>query len=320
MSSVVRGRWKLVINASIERTGRPGVMKMSVAPDQGWTWPVSSQALSMGRWTALVAYGLVPWVVHLLRRIAGIDTRDHHEGDEGVETDRRPDALNLRRRVAQLSLVMAIALAVAPAAAVVLVAVGVVLALATLLCGGSWAATWRVLAASGASLAVAIVVNLPWVLRFVSSHAWTAVVGVAPSGARGNGVRALAEMQGRLAESARLVASLETRVAEQAGVLDERTATIEARDRRLMEEADALATLERELAEQGSPIDLALPYTAAGVVEALRGRPGLKVSYDDDLIRVHGFAAPEVAGQLTRLATPDSPTSARRERRGERKR
>ena len=79
------------------------------------------------------------------------------------------------------------------------------------------------------------------------------------------------------------------------------------------------AALERELAEQGSPIDLALPYTAAGVVEALRGRPGLKVSYDDDLIRVHGFAAPEVAGQLTRLATPDSPPSGRRERRGERK-
>jgi hypothetical protein len=64
------------------------------------------------------------------------------------------------------------------------------------------------------------------------------------------------------------------------------------------------ATLERELGEQGSPINLALPYTAAGVIEALRGRAGLKIAYDDDLIRLTGFASPEVAGQLARLALP----------------
>ena len=60
------------------------------------------------------------------------------------------------------------------------------------------------------------------------------------------------------------------------------------------------------LGKQGSPINLALPYTAAGAIEALRGRAGLKVSYDDDLIRVSGSAAPDVAGQLMRLATPDT--------------
>ena len=64
------------------------------------------------------------------------------------------------------------------------------------------------------------------------------------------------------------------------------------------------ATLERELGEQGSPINLALPYTAAGMIEALRGRAGLKIAYDDDLIRLTGFASPEVAGQLARLALP----------------
>lgn len=64
------------------------------------------------------------------------------------------------------------------------------------------------------------------------------------------------------------------------------------------------ATLERELGEQGSPINLALPYTAAGMIEALRGRAGLKIAYDDDLIRLTGYASPEVAGQLARLALP----------------
>ena len=66
------------------------------------------------------------------------------------------------------------------------------------------------------------------------------------------------------------------------------------------------ATVEHVLGQQGSPINLALPYTAAGAIEALRGRAGLKVSYDDDLIRVSGSAAPDVAGQLMRLATPDT--------------
>jgi hypothetical protein len=40
------------------------------------------------------------------------------------------------------------------------------------------------------------------------------------------------------------------------------------------------------------------------MIEALRGRAGLKIAYDDDLIRLTGFASPEVAGQLARLALP----------------
>ena len=35
MNSVERGRWKLVISTSTTRKRKPGVMKMSVSPDEG---------------------------------------------------------------------------------------------------------------------------------------------------------------------------------------------------------------------------------------------------------------------------------------------
>ena len=33
-----------------------------------------SQLLSAGRWNALVVYAATPWALHILRRLAGIDT------------------------------------------------------------------------------------------------------------------------------------------------------------------------------------------------------------------------------------------------------
>lgn len=67
------------------------------------------------------------------------------------------------------------------------------------------------------------------------------------------------------------------------------------------------AALECALGEQGSPIDLRLPYAAAGSIEALRGQPGLLVSYEDDSIHVMGRTTSAIAAQLKGLSESTKP-------------
>jgi GTP-binding protein HflX len=61
------------------------------------------------------------------------------------------------------------------------------------------------------------------------------------------------------------------------------------------------SALEERLKRQGTPIDLRLPYTAVGEVEALRARGGIQVAYDEEALHVTGFATPEAASELKRL-------------------
>lgn len=62
------GAWRL---ATIFPTARARITVLVVYA----AVPLPSQLLSAGRWSALVGYAMVPWVVHLLRRLAGLDTR-----------------------------------------------------------------------------------------------------------------------------------------------------------------------------------------------------------------------------------------------------
>ena len=61
------------------------------------------------------------------------------------------------------------------------------------------------------------------------------------------------------------------------------------------------SALEEALQRQGTPVDLRLPYTAVGEVEAMRARGGIQVAYDEDALHVTGFATPEMASELKRL-------------------
>ena len=61
------------------------------------------------------------------------------------------------------------------------------------------------------------------------------------------------------------------------------------------------SALEEALQRQGTPVDLRLPYTAVGEVEAIRARGGIQVAYDEDALHVTGFATPEMANDLKRL-------------------
>jgi GTP-binding protein HflX len=61
------------------------------------------------------------------------------------------------------------------------------------------------------------------------------------------------------------------------------------------------SALEEALQRQGTPVDLRLPYTAVGEVEAIRARGGIQVAYDEDSLHVTGFATAELASELKRL-------------------
>ena len=61
------------------------------------------------------------------------------------------------------------------------------------------------------------------------------------------------------------------------------------------------SALEEALQRQGTPVDLRLPYTAVGAVEAIRARGGIQVAYDEDALHVTGFATAEMASELKRL-------------------
>ncbi|HAP76444.1 MAG TPA: hypothetical protein DCR14_10210, partial [Acidimicrobiaceae bacterium] len=153
--------------------------------------PLPSQLLSAGRWSALVVYAATPWVVHLARRIAGIDAFGEATA---VDADFVADVP--RRRVvrlgAQLALLSAIAIAFAPSFVVVLVGCAVLLAAATALVGSPL----RVAAVFGGAIlggAVAgLLLNLPWSTTLLGSDGWTSVVGVPEISARALGADVLA--------------------------------------------------------------------------------------------------------------------------------
>ncbi|MFZ4719422.1 MAG: glycosyltransferase [Ilumatobacteraceae bacterium] len=154
--------------------------------------PLGAELLSAGRWSALVGYALAPWVVHLLRRFAGLDSRWVDEDGDGEALRDLP----VRKRVrigAQLALLASLSFAFAPSSMVLLVGIGLVLAVATLVSRGSAVAAGMMALGSLGALVVALIVNLPWSATFFGKGGWTAIVGVPPTTSRSLGVRTLAE-------------------------------------------------------------------------------------------------------------------------------
>lgn len=180
------GAWRL---ATIFPTARARVTVLLVYA----AVPLPTQLLSAGRWSALVGYGMAPWVVHLVRRLAGLDTRWTVDDEDDREAQRLVPRRKQVRILAQLVLIAATAFAFAPATATLLVGTGVVLAVATVASRGSWRVAGALLGGTLAAFAGAVVLNLPWSAGFLGSEGWTAIVGVPGTSSRSLGVRALAE-------------------------------------------------------------------------------------------------------------------------------
>jgi GT2 family glycosyltransferase len=180
------GSWRL---ATIFPTARARIAVLVVYA----AVPLPSQVLAAGRWSALVCYAAAPWLVHLLRRLGGLDTR-LGEFDDEREPTRVVPRRKLVRLLAQLSLIAAVGMAFAPSFVVVFLGIGAVLAFATVAGGGSLRAAAVMVGATFGALAVALLVNLPWTIGFAGRDGWTAVVGVPQATTRGVGLQLLARM------------------------------------------------------------------------------------------------------------------------------
>ena len=154
--------------------------------------PLVSGAMSSGRLTVLVAYASTPWILHLFRRSAGVETADPNMAvldlADGVVAI---DLAERARRTIAAALVLAVAVAFAPIMLPMAVALALVLALGTLVAQASWrTAGWcaatGVVAACGAAL-----LNLPW----IGTWSWAGLVGAPPIGEAGLGLTALASFE-----------------------------------------------------------------------------------------------------------------------------
>jgi len=192
------GIWRL---ASLFPTARARIAALVVYA----AVPLPSQLLSTGRWAALACYATVPWVVHLLRRSAGIESfdqvdpaRDSSRADGRVEIAPR----NRLRMLCQLALLTAITVAFVPSFALLVVAIAVVLALGTLLAGGSWRPSVAMIGVAVAASALAFIANLPWASSMFGRHGWDLIAGVpspSPNGASAGSIGSRALGVARLA-------------------------------------------------------------------------------------------------------------------------
>jgi GT2 family glycosyltransferase len=178
------GAWRL---ASVFPTTRARVAAMVVYT----ATPLVPGLMATGRWSALVWYASLPWMVHYLRRSAGIGTADPGlAGSDLVDGIADP---GLRQRIRYLALgaiVLGIATAFVPVVVVLWLVVGSVLALATLLAGGSLRTTgWFALGTFSTALA-AVLVNVPW----VGTWSWSSFVGGQLAGARGTSLPDIASL------------------------------------------------------------------------------------------------------------------------------
>lgn len=150
--------------------------------------PLVPGVLSRGDFSALVWFAALPWLVHLLRRAAGIETADP-DADE-LDLADGVVAVGVRHRaraLAFLTLVLATAAAFVPVVVPLWAAVGVLLAVATLLAGSSWRVAFWLGTATAISVLVAFVLNMPWSLDWT----WDGIVG--PQAMRPTG-RSLSEV------------------------------------------------------------------------------------------------------------------------------
>lgn len=165
------GAWRLMSIFPSSRARIAGLVAYAAVP-------LPYSALGAGRWGVLAAYGAMPWVVHLLRKIATIEPAltaraDADVADAFAEFNRRDEL----RYVAQLALLSAVVSAFAPTFVIIVAAVGLALALATVLARGLTRAAITLMVGALIAGGLAVIINLSWVNSLIGRHGWDAFVG-----------------------------------------------------------------------------------------------------------------------------------------------
>ncbi|NNE11184.1 MAG: glycosyltransferase family 2 protein, partial [Ilumatobacter sp.] len=165
------GMWRLATVFPVNRARIAGMVVYAGTP-------LAPGLLSQGDWSALLWYAALPWLLHLLRRAAGLETADP-DADVLDLTDGVVRA-GLRHRIralAFLTLVLAATAAFVPVVMVLWALVGTLIAVATVVAGSSWRVALWLLGCTAASLVTAALLNLPWALDW----RWDRIVREAPA-------------------------------------------------------------------------------------------------------------------------------------------
>ena len=137
--------------------------------------PLPYAALASGRSSVIVAYAVVPWGLHIVRRLSGLGWSNAlGSSDEAVV---HPDTRSRLRLMAVFVLVSASTAAFSPAAAIVMLTTVAVWAAGVLLVGGRGRSAGLALAAVVVGSVGAIALNLPWAGRYLAGDGWRAAVG-----------------------------------------------------------------------------------------------------------------------------------------------
>ena len=131
--------------------------------------PVGTNALSTGRWSGIVAYGLAPWVMVALAGASGLAPYGSSGGSPGPGVRSRP----ILTRIVAVGLIVAVGAVVDSSLLLLLPLCGVALVVGGLL-AGQVAGAGRLLVTAVGGTVVAVVLHLPWSLSFFDG--WSALV------------------------------------------------------------------------------------------------------------------------------------------------
>ncbi len=146
--------------------------------------PLPYNALADGRWSGLVAYAALPWLLGLLARATGLAPFDESGATGDEDGSRRPvrQPLSAGRRVVATALLLAAAGAVEPALLPLAILVAVALGVGSALTG-RLRAGWRAVVLAGAGAAGAVVLLAPWSIGWMPPVGeWAAFSGPAAGG------------------------------------------------------------------------------------------------------------------------------------------
>ena len=216
--------------------------------------PLVPGLLSRGDMSALIWFAALPWMVHLLRRSAGIETADPDAdvldlADGVIAAGFRHRA----RALAFLTLVLATSAAFVPVVVVLWAAVGALLAAATILAGSSWRVALWLAISTAVSVVAAYVLNMPWSLDWT----WNSMVGPEQAQPTGRGLAEISTLAPTTDRFALLALALYLPLLAAVAISRAWRLTWSVRAGALVVGFGALAVL----SERGS-IDIALPTTS----------------------------------------------------------